>query len=107
MPAERAAAGGSAPVAAKAVDGGLRVSGPLGFDNARDALATLSSALPSGGSMAVDLSGLQRSDSAGLAVLVEWRAVAARRGVHLRLGQAPEGLRALARLSDLDAELFD
>lgn len=86
---------------------GLALAGVLLFANAPQALRRLLAALPAAGSVAVDLSGIAEGDSAGLATLVEWRAQALRRGVHLRLSGAPEGLRALARLSDVDAELFD
>lgn len=85
----------------------LHLSGELVFATARDAFERLRSALPSAcDSLAVDLSGIHRGDSAGLAALVEWRAEALRRGVHLRFTGAPDDLHALARLADLDAELF-
>ena len=97
----------AAPAFAVDADGAstLRPRGALVFATAREALAQLIARLPAGGSMAVDLSQVD-GDSAGLAVLIEWRAEANRRGVHLRYGGANAGLRALARLSDLDAELF-
>jgi phospholipid transport system transporter-binding protein len=85
----------------------LQLRGELVFDTARDAYQKLSDCLPrSCDSLAVDLSGIRRGDSAGLAVLVEWRALALGRGIHLRFNAAPDDLHALARLSDLDAELF-
>lgn len=109
--AEGATTAGSAGLTVRPLpDGGLGLHGRLGFGNARQALAALWSALPSregGSSLRVDLGGLGHGDSAGLATLVEWRAQAARCGWHLRLCGAPESLRALARLSDLEAELFD
>jgi phospholipid transport system transporter-binding protein len=94
------------PVRAQPVAGGLVLNGDLVFATAAAALDTLLRALPASGSLAVDLAAIGRSDSAGLAALVEWQAQARRRGVHLRLSGAAEDLRALARLSDLDAELF-
>lgn len=87
-------------------DSSLRLNGALVLATAARALTDLIGRLPEAGSVAVDLSGLADSDSAGLAVLVEWRAEAVQRGIHLRLCQPPPGLCALARLSDLDAELF-
>ena len=85
----------------------LRPRGDLVFATAREALARLLAVLPaSHDSLAVDLSGIRRGDSAGLAALVEWRAEALRRGVHLRFTGAGDDLHALARLADLDAELF-
>jgi phospholipid transport system transporter-binding protein len=104
MRADDAAA--AEPVRAQPVAGGLVVHGHLVFATATAALDTLLAALPASGSLAVDLAGVSRSDSAGLAALVEWQAQARRRGVHLRLSGAADDLRALARLSDLDAELF-
>jgi ABC-type transporter Mla MlaB component len=88
-------------------DGVMRLRGALVFATARTGFDRLVANLPaSGSSQSVDLSELAAADSAGLAVLVEWRTEAARRGVHLRYAGAGEGLRALARLADLDAELF-
>ncbi|MBX3725867.1 MAG: STAS domain-containing protein [Xanthomonadales bacterium] len=94
-------------LAGDAAAGMLALGGSLVFSSAGDSLRRLVAALPPAGSVAVDLSGISESDSAGLATLVEWRAQALRRGLHLRLAGAPEGLRALARLSDIDADLFD
>jgi ABC-type transporter Mla MlaB component len=94
------------PFSAEQLQGGVRLSGALVFASATAAFRQLVGLLPSSGSLAVDLSGLAASDSAGLATLVEWRAQAIRRGVHLRFSRPNADLRALARLSDLDAELF-
>lgn len=88
------------------VDGAVRLRGGLVFATATAAFAKLLALLPRSGSLAVDLSGLASSDSAGLATLIEWRAEAARRGLHLRFAGAGKDLHALARLADLDAELF-
>lgn len=99
-------AGAAEPLRVQPAAGGLQLHGDLVFATAAAALDTLEAALPASGSLAVDLAGLGRSDSAGLAALVEWQAQARRRGVHLRLSGAADDLRALARLSDLDAELF-
>lgn len=48
-----------------------------------------------------DLGGLDATDSAALAVLLEWRRRAARAGVTLVYGAVPERLRLLAEISDL------
>ena len=85
----------------------LALSGDLVFATARSALTQLDARLSNGASIVADLGGLSRSDSAGLAVLVEWSARARRRGIPLRLVNAGSGLRALARLADLEADLFD
>ncbi len=53
----------------------------------------------------IDLGGLRRVDSAGLALLVEWlaQARAAGRGIHYR--DPPEQLLAIARVSAVDGML--
>lgn len=88
------------------VDGVVRLTGGLVFTTAAAAFAKLLALLPRSGSLEVDLSALESSDSAGLAALVEWRAEAAKRGLHMCFAGAGKQLHALARLADLDAELF-
>ncbi len=85
----------------------LALSGELVFATARSALAELGARLSEGASIVADLGGLRRSDSAGLAALVDWSAQARRRGIPLRLVNAGSDLRALARLADLEADVFD
>jgi phospholipid transport system transporter-binding protein len=53
----------------------------------------------------VDCSGITASDSAGLAVMLDWLAVAKRDGRSLRFVNLPEGLLAIARISDVEALL--
>src|SRR5690606_15080958 len=53
-------------------------------------------------SIEVDCSGITSSDSAGLAVLIDWLAFAKRRGKHLHYVAVPEQIRALARISEVE-----
>jgi phospholipid transport system transporter-binding protein len=50
-----------------------------------------------------DLQGVAASDSAGLALLIDWLAEARARQRTLRYRQAPDALLALARLSEVEA----
>jgi phospholipid transport system transporter-binding protein len=50
-----------------------------------------------------DLEHVAVSDSAGLALLIDWLAEARAHRRTLHYGKAPESLRALARLSDVDS----
>jgi phospholipid transport system transporter-binding protein len=50
----------------------------------------------------VDCSGITASDSAGLTVLLDWMALAKRDGRSLRFVNLPEGLLAIARISEVD-----
>ena len=50
----------------------------------------------------VDCSGISASDSAGLTVLLDWLALAKRDGRSLRYVNLPEGLLAIARISEVE-----
>ncbi|GAB6067886.1 lipid asymmetry maintenance protein MlaB [Methylothermus subterraneus] len=50
----------------------------------------------------VDLSGVRRADSAGLALLVEWLRLAKKRKLHLTLANLPAQLQAMARAYNLE-----
>ena len=54
-----------------------------------------------GSTVTVDLSGVTRSDSVGLALLIEWLRLARQREVTLQLAGLPEQMREIARISDL------
>jgi len=85
--------------------GTLRVSGAITYANAARALAQSPQAPRAGSPLNIDLSALQNSDSATLAVLIAWSAQARERGAALRYLRAPQGLRNLARLCDIDGLL--
>ncbi|AMN47604.1 hypothetical protein ACG33_10940 [Steroidobacter denitrificans] len=53
----------------------------------------------------IDLSGVTATDSAGLALLIEWLRGARERGQVMRFGQLPEQLQALARISEVESLL--
>jgi phospholipid transport system transporter-binding protein len=54
-----------------------------------------------GGELAIDLSGVGRADSAGLALLIDWLAYAAGRQCALRYSHLPKDITALAGLSEV------
>ena len=53
----------------------------------------------------VDCSGITHSDSAGLAVLLDWMAVMKREGRPLCFASLPSGLLAVARISGVEEML--
>lgn len=53
----------------------------------------------------VDLAGVTATDSAGLALLIEWLRGARRRGQTLQFIKLPEQLSALARISEVESLL--
>jgi phospholipid transport system transporter-binding protein len=90
-----------------AAGGRCSATGPLVFATAvaacRQGLELL--AASAGGEFEIDCSGVSASDSAGLAVLLEWLAAARRAGKRLRYTRLPAGLLALSRISEVEALL--
>lgn len=56
-------------------------------------------------SVTIDLSGITHADSAGLALLLEWRRAARLKGRSVRFTHIPAQLRAMARVSSVDEVL--
>ncbi len=84
----------------------LSVHGELNFSTV-PALLERGAALLAGGEgpVRLDLGGVTRADSAGLALLIEWLRIARRRRADLEIRNMPEQLRAIARVSGLDGIL--
>jgi phospholipid transport system transporter-binding protein len=87
----------------------LDVRGALTFATARSAyeaglrmLRNRQSSSP----LQVDCAGVTESDSAGLAVLIEWLACATQLGRKMRFVNLPDGIRAAAQISDV-AEMLE
>ena len=85
--------------------GTLRVSGAITYSNAARALAYVPQTPREASPVSIDLSALENSDSATLAVLIAWSATARARGGALRYLRAPQGLLNLARLCAVDGLL--
>ncbi|MGN2243941.1 lipid asymmetry maintenance protein MlaB [Frateuria sp. GZRR33] len=81
--------------------GTLGVSGVLSFDTAAAALDAIGKALGDATVSRLDLAGVQRSDSAGLACVLAAQAEARRRGRALVVDNMPAGMRALAQVCEV------
>jgi len=94
---------GSFEIAAGA-DGNSWVRGSLTFATARRARAEGLEKFRQYGARAyeVDCSGIAVSDSAGLSVLLDWLALAKRDGRSVRYVNLPEGLLAIAKISEVE-----
>lgn len=80
----------------------FRVEGELNFATAPDLLQSMLNQFSSADSeVQIDLDGVTRSDSAGLALLVEWLRQAQMRGIALQFHNLPSQLREIAKISDL------
>jgi phospholipid transport system transporter-binding protein len=80
--------------------GRYQVSGRLSFASVPDLLAFVEAA---GDAREVDLSGVSRADSAGLAMLLEWASQVQSHGGVLRLAGIPAQLRSLIRITGVGA----
>ncbi|GAP66124.1 putative NTP binding protein [Mizugakiibacter sediminis] len=86
-------------------DGTLALSGALTFATAAGALRQAGAALADGAPARLDLGGVQATDSAGLACVLALLARARRAGRALTVTNLPPGLRALARVCEVEALL--
>ncbi len=104
MPESAAAAGDAAFRLVPGAGKSLSAEGALNFASARRAweLGAQLLAQAAGGALEIDCRDISASDSAGLAVLLAWLAVAKRSGLSLRYTHLPEGLASLARISEVE-----
>ena len=84
-------------------NGRLLAEGPLTFSSARRARELGLEAIDavSDGGLLIDCQGITVSDSAGLAVLLDWLAAARAKERGLRYAHLPHGLAALGRISEV------
>jgi phospholipid transport system transporter-binding protein len=83
-------------------DGHAALSGPLNFDTVGALLDQGNALIGEGRVTQIDLSGVTASDSAGLALMIEWLSVARAAGKQLRFEHIPLQLQQLARLSEVE-----
>jgi len=94
-----------AAAAELAVEGGrLRLAGVLELSTVAAVLEPGRRAIDgvTGERAVLDLSAVQRSDSAGLALVVDWLRTARRRGLDLAIEGTPRQLADIARVSGLE-----
>jgi len=93
----------SAPNLNKVSDNRYAVVGELNMQTV-PGIARQASAFLNGphGEVTIDLSGVTRADSAGLALLLDWSRVARRQQYTLRFTNLPEQLMQIAKVSELD-----
>jgi len=87
-------------------EGRFALAGDLVFENAARALEAGDAAFAGQPRVEIDLAGVGRVDSAGLALLLEWAVAARAAGGSVRYRNLPAGAVALAGISDV-SELLD
>ncbi len=83
-----------------------RVIGSLHFSTVSALLEQGIEAIDGGRAAVIDLAGVTASDSAGLALLIEWLSVAKAAAQELRYENIPAQLHQLARLSEVEELLM-
>lgn len=104
MSAWRRHAGNGLQQAAFECQGGARsrVTGSLHFSTVSRLLTAGTDAIGRNEASVIDLAGVTMSDSAGLALLIEWLSVAKAANRTLRYENIPSQLQQLARLSEVE-----
>ncbi|MGB9428763.1 MAG: STAS domain-containing protein [Gammaproteobacteria bacterium] len=85
--------------------GRFRVEGRLMFDTVVEALAMSQRLFAEYHTIQLDLSGVSATDSAGLALLIEWISRTHQANCKLSFRHVPEQVMAIARISDVDKML--
>jgi phospholipid transport system transporter-binding protein len=82
--------------------GRFRVSGVLDASTAREVLEQSEARFEQFKELDIDLGGVGESDSAGLALLIEWLRLARQGQKSLRFANVPAQIEALARISEVE-----
>ncbi|MDH4273858.1 MAG: STAS domain-containing protein [Gammaproteobacteria bacterium] len=82
--------------------GRVGVQGVLTFYSVPAALRDSLAMFAEGDSLEVDLSGVTRSDSAGIALALEWTRMARQRNMTLRFVNVPSQMQSLAQVGGVD-----
>jgi phospholipid transport system transporter-binding protein len=83
-------------------DGRWLLTGELGFATVPGLLARSVRGMSGGGAIEIDLAGVTRVDSAGLALLIEWTRAGMRAGRTIRFIHVPEQLFSIAQVCGLE-----
>ncbi|HEC16598.1 MAG TPA: STAS domain-containing protein [Sedimenticola sp.] len=82
-------------------DNNLYISGELGFATVQDLLRQGRGLLNGQGRLIIDLAGVTRTDSAGLALMLEWLGERRSCGQDICFRNVPESLLEIAQVSNL------
>lgn len=82
-------------------DGSYQLSGEMSFDTADRILKASEQAFQGHEDISVDMSRVTRADSAGLALLLEWKAQANIRAGQIRFSGVPDSIRAIAETTEV------
>ena len=79
-----------------------RVAGTLNFETAGAALEQVRPMIEKASSLTIDLDGVSNSNSAGLALMIEWLAIGRSSGHDVSFARIPDGLVQIAGVCQVD-----
>ncbi len=82
-------------------EGRFALKGAMSFTTAHNILKQSERLFAGHPAIEIDLAGVGKADSAGLALIIEWKAQAATSDAAIRFSNVPEGLLAIARTSEV------
>jgi phospholipid transport system transporter-binding protein len=82
-------------------EGRFSLSGDMSFETANQILRSSESVFRRHATLEIDLSGVGKADSAGLALMLEWKAQAGQRGASIQFIEIPKSLLAVAKTSEV------
>ena len=87
-------------------DNRLQVSGELNFKNVPELVLKSQKYFKNSVGLDVDLADVNRADSAGVALLIEWQRLAQKKNKSISFSNIPSQMMAIARLCGVDELLF-
>jgi phospholipid transport system transporter-binding protein len=85
--------------------GRFELSGEVSFATAEQILRASQKTFAGQSKIEVDLSGVEKTDSAGLALLLEWVRSSKQAGADIRFLSVPEKVRSIAQTAEVEALL--
>jgi phospholipid transport system transporter-binding protein len=82
-------------------EGRFALQGAMSFATAQNILKQSERLFAPHSALEVDLAGVDKADSAGLALIIEWKSQAANRDAGIRFSNVPDSLLAIARTTEV------
>lgn len=83
-------------------DGRFELVGAMSFETADKILRASERLFRGHSKLSVDFAGVDDADSAGLALLIEWKSQARREGGEVHYSSLPQSILAIARTAEVD-----
>jgi phospholipid transport system transporter-binding protein len=83
-------------------DGRFELAGAMSFETADRILRASERLFRQYRDLSIDFTGVDDADSAGLALLIEWKSQARRSGGRIDFSGLPQSIRAIARTAEVD-----